>query len=142
MITTAEYQELLGFINCKLIRSRFRGTILAGDIANSIFVAHPRLSLKGLKNLVKSSISGEIKAEQLARLNAAALERKKEAEKEWVENEKATNPEYVIKCQQKNNDWEKEKRKNDVAWKKRRNKKQRNKKRKLKKLKDKLRKKK
>ena len=80
MITTAEYQELLGFINCKLIRSRFRGTILAGDIANSIFVAHPRLSLKGLKDLVKKSINREIKEEKLARLSAAALERKNEEE--------------------------------------------------------------
>ena len=121
MITITEYQELLASINLALRKTRFRGTIQAGDIANSIFVAHPKMALKGLKKLVKKVLNKEVTDEQNSRLSAKALFQKNENKKSDEADKKATNPEYKALCNKRNNDWEKDQRKNNAVWKNKRN---------------------
>ena len=129
MITTIEYNKLLLFINLFLSKSRFKGTIQAGDIANSIFVEHPKMAFSGMVELVKKYLNKAINEERTARLNARALRQKKAIAKIQQAEKKATNPEYKAKCNERTNNWEKDKRKNNATWKKKRNKKQRDKKR-------------
>lgn len=129
MITTSDYQKLVAFINAILFKSFYRGTILAGDIANSIFLAHPKMSVNGMMALVRKFLTKEINAERTARLNAKALEQKKIKAKNSVALKRAEEPEYKALCNKRNNEWEKNNRRNNAAWKKRRNKKQRDKKR-------------
>ena len=138
MITTTEYQELLASINLLLGRTRLRGTIQAGDIANSIFIAHPKMALRGLKKFVKRFLNKEVTDEQNSRLNAKALLQKKENKKNAEADKKATDPQYKALCNKRTNDWEKKSRKNKPAWKNKRNKKQRLKKRQQKKDRDNL----
>ena len=134
MITTSEYLQFLAFINALLIKTRFRGTILAGDIANRIFVAHPKMGLEGLKTFVKKTLNKEVNDEKTAKLNAKALQQLKAEAKNRVAEKKATDLEFKAKCNNVSNEWEKNKRKKDPKWRKKRNKKQRNRKRKKKKI--------
>ncbi len=122
MITNAEYQEFLVFINIILRKTRFRGTIQAGDIANNIFAAHPKMALVGLKTFVKKCLNKEVTDEQNSRLSSKALQQKHEEAGQWLADEKANNPKYKGICNDRNNTWEKKQRKHKTRWTKRRNK--------------------
>jgi hypothetical protein len=138
MITTAEYQEFLVFINVILRKTRLKGTIQAGDIANTIFIAHPKMALAGLKTFVKKCLNKAVTDEQNSRLCAKALRQKHEEAGHWLTDEKANNPIYTGICNDRNNSWEKKQRKHHTRWTKRRNKTQKLRKRQQKKDRDNL----